>query len=86
MKQIHKYRLPMPNQSITLEIQSHKIVYVDMQHGEPMVWLEFNSQLAPGKITIRCVGTGWDIPDHCKHIGTIIDAAGFVWHYYSEPI
>lgn len=59
-------------------------VHVGLQGDAPMVWVETETDdLTPVQWWFGCYGTGWDIPQEAKHMGTLVDPAGFVWHYYA---
>ncbi|MCY1301702.1 hypothetical protein D9M70_513270 [compost metagenome] len=32
--------------------------------------------------TFLVFGTGWEVVDNSQHLGTVIDAGGFVWHLF----
>lgn len=49
------------------------------------VWAEIDDTLPKRDYQIVAIGTGWPIPsafDDWKYIGTEIDGARYVWHYY----
>ena len=33
---------------------------------------------------LTVIGTGWDIPLGYKHIGTVLEPRGYVWHVYEN--
>ncbi len=79
-KTIWKYPLDFPECTIAIP-KGGRIVYVDLQGGEPMLWIE----VIPGvKLDLRrfiVYGTGHLIPNHHKHVGSY-QMPPFVWHIH----
>jgi len=56
---------------------------VMMQGTEACVWFEGDIEEEDENFSIFCVGTGHGaVPDKCDYMNSIIDANGFVWHFY----
>lgn len=85
-RQIYKYPLPAPGKVTTFVISAAAVpVHVGYQNGAPMVWVETETDdLRPVEWTFTTIGTGWDIPQGAAHVGTLVDTAGYVWHYYQN--
>lgn len=66
----------------------HKILHFAWQGGEAKgnahVWIEIEKGAAVAvEISFAVFGTGEDIPDGWKYVGTM-QKDGFVWHCYSK--
>lgn len=87
MRTIWKYPLPKPGQSIAIAMPAAaRFIHVALQGGAAMLWVEVLAETKAFHRKFWCFGTGWEIPDGLTHIGTVIDAGGFVWHFYNEPL
>lgn len=89
MKRILKYKLPVDGNMIT--INAHVIKWLDIktQDGWPHIWAIVDDEAYPSDYEIVAWGTGWEYPSElntCKYMGTAIDAAGYVWHYFMQPV
>jgi len=87
---IWKYELQFNQgvQSIEMPEES-KVLCFQMQNNVPAIWClvnDFSNKLIHKRFII--FGTGWyfQVPDgkELKHIGTIQDNGGFVWHLFEE--
>ena len=89
MKRILKYQLPVDGNMIT--INAHVIKWLDIktQDGWPHIWAVVDDEAYPSDYEIVAWGTGWEFPDElsaCQYMGTAIDAADYVWHYFMSPV
>lgn len=86
MKTVHKFPLELvdgPQRHYRIG-REHNVVYVDVQHGLPTMWIEVDREcLASDPLVFYVFGTGFDIPDNCVHVGSCQES-GFVWHIYKE--
>ena len=81
MKTVWKYQLANFNPlQARISVES-KIVHFAMQNQVPTVWVEIVSDGALPLRTFEIFGTGHEIPDYAKHVGTVQDGQ-FVWHLY----
>lgn len=82
MKVVHKIPLQVGTRvSVSLPLGT-KLVHCDNQFGQPMLWVE--KPQGPQPVEMRhfeVFGTGWDIPDDARHLGTVIQGK-WVWHCY----
>ena len=62
-------------------------VYFGTKGGGYNLWVEFDQAKADvlEEQTFLLVGTGFEVPDACNYIGTVIEADTFVWHLYDLP-
>ena len=87
---VHKFPLSM--KAGIQEVQmpgAARILKIDLQHGEPMIWALVNDGiriLEPRKFIV--IGTGHPLLDGCmadadnyRHIDTV-QAGHFVWHFF----
>lgn len=84
MKTIFKYKIKLqrePQYLVTPGVPN--IIRVGDQEGEPHVWCEITPEADPHSTRLYLVGTGWDIPQNTKYLGSA-DCSGFVWHIYKE--
>ena len=83
MKHIYKYTLPFGGSTTTITAPIEKILTIQNQFGNPVMWAIVDSKLDDKTITVIAIGTGWEIPEGIdKYLGTIQDSDGFVWHYF----
>ena len=88
MKTIWKYPLQVARVQHVRMPEGAKVLCVHThQQGQPTIWCE----VTPGNpLTTRVFnvyGTGWDIPDNPgRHIGTVHQESGLVWHFYEAPV
>lgn len=86
MRTIHKYPLVLTfaDQRIGTP-RVWRPVHVAMQHGEPTVWAEVDTDTGDGyERMLRVVGTGHPVPDEYEHVGSSLDGP-YVWHVYVKP-
>lgn len=90
MQKIFKYQLGVNGESVIIDSKVKEFLHVDSQDGWPMVWALIDSEIENTKYEILSVGTGWIVPDivtyESKYLGTVIDGAGFVWHYFVRRV
>lgn len=77
-KRIYKY--PLPKHINIISASEHFIPrHVGMQNGLLYLWAEVDDGGDDYRYVIEVVGTGWDIDDDSKYIGTAFDGE-YVWH------
>lgn len=90
MKKIYKYQLGVDGESIVINSPVKQFLHIESQNGWPMVWAMIDSTLERCKYEVMCMGTGWPLPDELidesVYLGTALDRAGFVWHYFVRRI
>ena len=87
MKRIFKYKLPRDGEVITINANVVKWLDIKEQGGWPMIWAVVDDAGYESEYEIVAWGTGWDFPDelsHCRYMGTALDVAGYVWHYFMQ--
>jgi hypothetical protein len=81
-RQVWKFDAPKPGIILPAHVPlGAKPLYADLQHGEIVWWAEVDPEAPTLRVDVITVGTGWDIPESAKHVGTVLDGA-FVWHVY----
>ena len=86
LKTIWKFKLGTMGQSIRYSAPFVKILCIQAQNGEPMVWVEVDENLPERLWQFDCVGTGWDFISNGVYVGTAQDGNGYVWHYYMSEV
>ena len=86
MKAIYKHVL---NENTTQLISTHEnseILAIKEQNGFICMWILTDLSAPKCEVMIKSYGTGWSIdPDANEvYIDTVIDADGYVWHYFTE--
>lgn len=85
MKTIHKYHVPIGvTAPISLPRGTH-ILNVDIQETGVYFWALIDPELSPHEQETRrftAIGTGWDVHDNWKYIGTGQSSQEFVWHVF----
>lgn len=84
---IYKYELPVDGGVKEITGNFRNIRYIESQNGIPMMWIECDKKCKEQTITIVAIGTEWpfDVDENWQYYGSVIDGAGFVWHYYGSP-
>ncbi len=86
MKRIYKYSLGVPLTDVmktTMPVDAD-IIHANIQNGLATIWAIVDSSNSLTEVrSFHVVGTGHDIPDNCKHIGTYFQGY-FVWHIFEE--
>lgn len=84
---IFKYDLPINGNVKDITGQFCNIRHLETQDGLPRIWIECDSNYVEQTITLVAIGTGWpfDVDDGWQYYGSVIDGAGYVWHYYGSP-
>ena len=79
---IWKYPLLIkPGQTAKIELPiGSKIIHFGFQNDSPTLWVLVGAvRTIMVKHTFAVVGTGWELPDDAKYIGTFT-VGEFVWH------
>lgn len=88
METIHKYPLEV---KCFFEIQmpyGARVLSVQCQDNIPTLWAIVETDYELVSYTIACRGTGHNFREGIKdawgykHVGTVQDSAGYVWHYF----
>lgn len=86
-KVVYKYMVPNERSTpIEMPVDS-KVVHVDLQRGDLMLWVEHGWVDENTPRTKRCFdvfGTGHAIPFESTYVGTFFDGP-FVFHVYEVP-
>jgi hypothetical protein len=91
MRTIYKYPIKIVDQQTITSPQAYrtiitppKIRHVGLDpQGQPCVWVEVDTDLAPHTWELFVVGTGNEIPDQAGLVSVGSFVAGpFVWHVY----
>ncbi len=82
MKTIWKYTIKYSHAFELITTPTARVVFFSVQGGQPTFWMEFQLGVQnTHKRQFQIFGTGHDIPDHARYIGTTLDGP-FVWHLY----
>lgn len=85
MIKILKYELPTEGNEIVIEAAIVKWLDVQVQNGNPVVWVLVNLEKEPNKNKIVAWGTGWPVSEEIVTDRTYLGTGqvdGFVWHYF----
>ena len=84
MRRVYKYPLQLIDsvQKLYVHDVSTPLLFA-MQDGMPCLWLEVSTSQTKVEKQVMIVGTGHQVPDGFKHIGSCIDGI-FVWHLYGN--
>ena len=81
MKRIYKYSLKLQEiQSINAPVT--KVLCVQMQHGELVLWAEVDTDKASKELLVVIVGTGHEIPENAGQYLSTVQDGSYVWHIY----
>jgi hypothetical protein len=82
MKTIYKYPLQLADgaQEVKMPKGAH-LVHVDLQHGDPTLWAEVDTEAASEVRLFQVHGTGHPIKHDGNYVGTAVGVP-FVWHVY----
>ncbi len=84
MKTIYKYTLRIDDRQQIPVPARRKPLCVQMQNGNPCLWVEVDDEDGPELLTIVTRGTGHPLPDNLgPYIGTY-QIQGLVFHVYQE--
>lgn len=89
MKRIFKYKLPRDGETVTISAHVIQWLEIKTQGGWPYIWAIVDDEGYPYDYEFIAWGTGWEVPEelnHCRYMGTAIDMAGFVWHYFMQQV
>lgn len=87
MKRIFKYRLPRDGEVLTINANVWKWLDIHEQNGWPHIWAIVDDEGQEREYEIVAWGTGWEWPDEMNwtsYLGTCMDFAGYVWHYFMQ--
>lgn len=87
MKRILKYRLPRDGEVFRISANVWKWLEVHEQDGWPHIWAIVDDEGQEREYEIVAWGTGWEWPEEMNwtsYLGTCIDFAGYVWHYFMQ--
>lgn len=89
MRTIHKKMLDVCDVQIVELPGDYKLLHLAMQHGTPCLWYECETDSGMTAHEVLCFGTGHRLPaggsaadGALRHIGSVVDDDGLVWHYY----
>lgn len=87
---IHKYDLTynQPGEDFELEFPAGPFQALELKSlpgpglMQIVLWVRVNAGTnKKQKVPFVFLGTGWDIPDDCKYVGTVV-VGEFVWHLH----
>lgn len=87
MKRIFKYKLPRDGEVMTITANVYKWLEIHEQNGWPHIWAIVDDEGQERTYEIVAWGTGWEWPEELgwtSYLGTCIDMAGYVWHYFMQ--
>lgn len=87
MKKIFKYILPRDGEVVRIHANVWKWLDIHEQNGWPHIWAIVDDEGQEREYEIVAWGTGWEWPEemnYTSYLGTCIDFAGYVWHYFMQ--
>ena len=88
-KVVYKVQLPRPGTLVEVELRTGVVfLHVGLQNNQAFLWFEVDPEVKEAHTyRFSCLGTGWTFEGSTQvHVGTIIDSANYVWHYYSQIV
>lgn len=85
---VWKYPVPIVGDGrVTLSVPGGVVMSVQMQRGEPCLWMGVDPEMPKQERCFEWVGTGHDVPSHViQYVGTVQSNGGvFVWHLFEVP-
>lgn len=84
---IFKYPFHIDDQFTVMLPPHNKVIHAGLDpSGTPCIWAEVDTSTPAAYLHPFFVrGTGHEVPENAKHIGSFVDG-GFVWHIYSGII
>lgn len=83
MRTVHKYVLDATENPVPT-YEGARFVHVANQREQITVWAEVNTLERECMTTLHVVGTGGEVPNGTRHVGTAVMAGGdFVFHVYA---
>jgi len=80
-RSVHKYPFVIQDEVTMLLPRGAKIVLVETQNGQAMMWCEVLPGFPMVPRNFRIYGTGMIIRSDCAHVASFQDDV-FVWHLY----
>lgn len=87
MRTIHKFPIGFSDEVI--EGHDIRVVHVGLDPADdrpslPTVWVEYepDGREPHESLHLSFIGTGHPVPPDGRHVGSVITAAGLVWHVY----
>lgn len=86
MKTIHKFQLELVVKQTIFADFNWKVLNIQKQRGKIVLWALIDKNSTYKKHTIISYETGEHIPirEIGKHIGTVQDNNGAVWHFFEQ--
>lgn len=87
MKRILKYKLPRDGEVVHIHANVWKWLDIHKQNGWPHIWAIVDDEGQEREYEIVAWGTGQEWPEEMNwtsYLGTCIDFAGYVWHYFMQ--
>lgn len=87
MVKIFKYGVGTDGIKAVIKGRFKQILDIQMQNGNPKVWILLDDDYDEKTWAITSVGTGWEINEISgDYVGTVQDDYGYVWHYFLEEL
>lgn len=85
MKTIHKYQIPISDTITVKAPEDAEPLHVDLQHGQPCLWMRVDTEKESTSHTFHWRGTGHPVDGLGKHIGTVlVDGGNLVFHLFAD--
>ena len=84
-KVVYKVQLPCPGALLEVDLRiGATFLHVGLQNTHAFLWFDVDPEIKETRTyEFTCVGTGWAFENkNHGHIGTVVDEANYVWHYY----
>lgn len=85
MKTIYMYPLVLGENCFTVPGTNAEVLSVQWTNGGVMAWVLFDKHDSiVNSVVVHGYGTGCEIdPNYpLRHISTVVDPGGYVWHYF----
>jgi hypothetical protein len=85
MRRIWKYVIAKGESVSSFQMpKSAEVISVQIQNGQPVLWIIFDDFIETETREFVVYGTGHDIPDDFMYIGTFQEPP-YVWHLFEIP-
>lgn len=87
MKKVYKYSIaPSPDPIKVMLPRGAQILHLDEDgFGRLCYWaLVDPEEKEEEEVYLYCIGTGWEVGIDFLYVGSVVTAAGYVWHLFKK--